>query len=265
MTFAPGPSSSQRVSPVQGERQNRSRILRAGSNCSVIAVAERAAVLVDGAEYFEWLEKALLNARCSIIIAGWDFDGRIALNPTADKSRTLGWFLRSLVESHPGLEVRILVWNVGVVHAPGAAGPLLFGAEWQDHPRLHVRLDSTAPVQGAHHQKIVCIDELIAFVGGIDLTVDRWDTRSHRHNEPHRTTPDDESCPPVHDAQLAVDADAAREVAAIARRRWTAATGEDLQPRPTNSSAWPAELAPQFRDVEIGVACTSSAAGSDGR
>lgn len=32
----------------------------------------------------------------------------------------------------------------------------------------------------AHHEKIVCIDQTTAFVGGIDLCYGRWDTSEHR-------------------------------------------------------------------------------------
>lgn len=32
----------------------------------------------------------------------------------------------------------------------------------------------------AHHEKIVVIDQSVAFVGGIDLAYGRWDDREHR-------------------------------------------------------------------------------------
>ena len=31
----------------------------------------------------------------------------------------------------------------------------------------------------SHHQKIVVIDDCLAFCGGIDMTSARWDTREH--------------------------------------------------------------------------------------
>jgi phosphatidylserine/phosphatidylglycerophosphate/cardiolipin synthase-like enzyme len=73
-------------------------------------------------------------------------------------------FLRSLVEARPDLEVRILVWSIAVLHAPGSPMELLVGAEWQQHPRIHVKLDTEHPVYAAHHQKIVVIDDRVAFV-----------------------------------------------------------------------------------------------------
>jgi len=56
-------------------------ILREGVNCWRIAKAKRAAVLVDGADYYERLEQALRAAQKSILIVGWDFDARIKLRP----------------------------------------------------------------------------------------------------------------------------------------------------------------------------------------
>ena len=179
-------AARQPVRPPEGS------ILRAGQNCWRVAQADRAAVLIDGAPYFAHLETALRNAQRSILIVGWDFDGSIRLCPDrcAEDSPPLGPLLRSLVEERPELEVRILVWSVAVVHAPGAPGPLIFGADWQNHPRLHIKLDTHHPLYAAHHQKIVCIDDALAFVGGMDLTVERWDTERHACDDPIRMRDD---------------------------------------------------------------------------
>jgi phosphatidylserine/phosphatidylglycerophosphate/cardiolipin synthase-like enzyme len=220
---------------------------------------------VDGSAYFTSLEAALRRARRSILILGWDFDGRIRLRPDVDPalSPPLGPLLRSLVEAQPDLEIRILVWSVGVVHAPSAPGPLLFGAEWQEHPRLHLKLDTQHPLYAAHHQKIVCVDDRIAFVGGMDLTIRRWDTSLHSVDNPYRLQPDGTPYHPVHDVQMAVDADAACRVAELARRRWQAATGEELEPpfkvESVESHAWPPDLSADFTDVRVAIARTMPA------
>ena len=192
-------------------------ILRPGQNCWRVAQADRTAVLIDGAPYFAHLEAALRNARRSILIIGWDFDGSIRLRPceSAEESPPLGPLLRSLVEERPELEVRILVWSVAIVHAPGAPGPLIFGADWQNHPRLQLKLDTHHPLYAAHHQKIVCIDDSVAFVGGMDLTVERWDTHRHACDDPIRLKDDGSIYEPVHDLQMAVDGEAARSIAEV--------------------------------------------------
>jgi phosphatidylserine/phosphatidylglycerophosphate/cardiolipin synthase-like enzyme len=239
-------------------------ILRPGQNCWRVAQADRASVLIDGATYFAWLEAALRRAKRSILIIGWDFDGSIRLRPdaSAEESPPLGPLLRSLVEAKPDLEVRILVWSVAVVHAPGAPGPLIFGADWQDHPRLQLKLDTHHPLYAAHHQKIVCIDDALAFVGGMDLTVERWDTHRHACDDPIRLKDDGCIYEPVHDLQMAVDGEAARSVAEVGYGRWKFATGEELSPAtPDGVDAWPEDLAADFVNVPVAIARTYPAWG----
>ncbi len=241
-------------------------ILRPGENCWRIETASRAAVLIDAAAYFCRLEEALAKARRSILIIGWDFDGRIRLCPTREATgdKPLGAFLRSLVEARPELEVRVLVWSTAILHAPGAPLPLLFGTEWDDHPRIHVRLDTRHPIYGAHHQKIVCMDDTMAFAGGIDLTVERWDTAGHAETHPHRLRPDGSCYTPVHDIQMAVQGDAAAALADLARERWRVAIGENLSPAGCDEAAegcWPDSLEPDFRDVPVAIARTSPGVG----
>ncbi len=55
--------------------------------------------------------------------------------------------------------------------------------------RLLFRVDSQHPPDGCCHQKILVIDDTIAFCGGIDISDGRWDTRAHRDYEPRRANP----------------------------------------------------------------------------
>ena len=239
------------------ERGSRG-ILVPGRNCWRIAHAKRFAVLIDAADYYARLDEVLRKAQRSILIAGWDFDGRIKLRPDlGDSCPAVGDLLRSLVEAHPALDVRILVWSTAVVHAPGAPLPLLFGAPWQEHPRIALRLDQNHPIYAAHHQKLVCIDDAIAFVGGIDLTVSRWDTCGHKVDDPHRGNPDGMAYSPVHDVQAAVDDAAARAVVEIARERWRRGTGETLTGLNEARDLWPQGLVPDLVETPVAIARTA--------
>ena len=168
-------------------------VLREGRNCWRISESSRAAVLVDGQAYFAHLHDALLHAKRSILILGWDFDGRIKLPQDDPDCPSLGDMLRSLVERNAELHVDILVWSVAVWHAPSSPAGLLLGERWQEHPRIRLHLDTRHPIYAAHHQKIVCIDETLAFSGGMDLTVMRWDTPAHHASEPLRLDPEGQS------------------------------------------------------------------------
>ncbi|HWL66903.1 MAG TPA: phospholipase D-like domain-containing protein [Geminicoccus sp.] len=233
-------------------------ILQPGRNCWRIAPASRAALLPDAATYFARLAQAFQQARHSILIIGWDFDGRIRLCPTEETCQPLGAMLRQLVEAKPELEIHILVWSFAVVHAPSAPSELLLNQAWEQHPRIHLKLDREHPVYAAHHQKIVCIDDQLAFVGGIDLTVKRWDTWRHKARDRRRIDPEGDLYEPVHDMQMAVEGKAAEAVAAVARSRWQRARGEEPPPVPATERGelWPPGLEPQFIDTEVAVART---------
>ena len=239
----------------------RSRVLEPGRNCWRIARADKAAVLIDASNYYANLEKALRHAKRSILIIGWAFDGRIQLRPDHDGCPALGDFLHSLVEAEPELEVRILVWSVAVIHAPGDPMSLLLGAAWQNHPRISVRLDRQHPLYGSHHQKLVAIDDALAFCGGIDLTIERWDSSGHREVDPLRVRPDGSAYPPVHDIQMVVTGEAAGLVADVARERWRVATGELPSAAEHKPDLWPPDLVADFTDIPVGIARTAPAWG----
>lgn len=237
-------------------RKAQGPILKPGVNCWRIVHCARAAVLIDGAEYFAHLEQACLQAKNAILIVGWDFDHRIRLRPDDPAGVTLGAFLRSLVETRPELEIRLLIWSVAILHAPSDPIQLLFGAAWANHKRITLKLDAWHPIYAAHHQKLVCIDDSLAFVGGMDLTVRRWDRSVHLPLEPLRKSPEGKAYSPIHDVQMLVDGEAAGAIAQIARERWLKACDERLAPV-AQRFLWPKKLKPDFHDVEIGVARTS--------
>ena len=219
-------------------------------------MSDRAAVLVDGEAYFAHLHDALQLARRSILILGWDFDGRIVLKPQDRTCPPLGDMLRALVEKKPELHVDILIWSVAVWHGPSSPAGLLLGESWQDHPRLRIHLDTHHPIYAAHHQKIVCIDETMAFCGGMDLTVMRWDSPEHRAIDPRRRDPDGELYGPVHDIQMAVEGDAAVALAEIVCERWRRA---DL-PLPKRGACaercWPPSLPADFVGTKVALSRT---------
>ncbi len=234
-------------------------ILAPGVNCCAVAEARRAALLVDADSYFDTLASAFSRAERSIVIVGWDFDARIRLRPRdGPAGPSLGEFLHSLVARKPQLEIRILVWSLAPVHAPSAPLPLVLGEEWQDHERIHLRLDTHHPIYGAHHQKIVTVDDSLAFVGGMDLTVERWDTPEHAPGNDLRREPDNTPYDAVHDVQLVADGPLARVLGGIAATRWRDATGEAL-PRAPSVERWPSGLRPDFADIAAGVSRTAPA------
>jgi phosphatidylserine/phosphatidylglycerophosphate/cardiolipin synthase-like enzyme len=237
-----------------------SGIVAPGRNVWRIAKATRAAVLVDADCYFTRLEQALRLARRSVWILGWDLNGKIRLHPDDEThAETLGQLLRSLVEKHNELEIRLLIWAMGPIYS-GRSMRLFREGEWADHPRIHLRYDGTHPFRGSHHQKVICIDDSIAFAGGIDLTAKRWDTFDHTARLPARCTPDGTVYTPVHDIQMAVEGEAARALGDLARARWRFATGEDLPAGRSSGRCWPSDLDPDFTGIDVAISRTQSSA-----
>jgi len=85
------------------------------------------------------------------------------------------------------------------------------------------------------HQKCAVVDSQVAFVGGIDLTVeysvdfDRWDTSMHPFASVLRYTDRGASPHPWHDAQVMLTGAAVLDVEQNLRQRWDASAGRVQQ------------------------------------
>ncbi|XP_071557786.1 phospholipase D1 isoform X2 [Temnothorax nylanderi] len=139
---------------------------------------------VDGADYMSAVADALENAKEEIFIADWWLSPEIHMKrpmPGGDYWRLDKILRRKAVQ---GVKIFILIYkeievalginsyyskqrlveqcpeNIKVLRHP-------------DHARAGVLL-------WAHHEKIVVIDQSLAFLGGIDLCYGRWDNSEHR-------------------------------------------------------------------------------------
>jgi phosphatidylserine/phosphatidylglycerophosphate/cardiolipin synthase-like enzyme len=234
-------------------------LLQPGRNCWRVAEARRLSLIIDGAAYFQALRRAFLRARRSIVIVGWDFDHRVVLDPLAedDYPKDIGALLLRLVEERPELRVRILIWDYSVIFGSSRETPVIFGTPWyQGQDRISFRSDSAHPLESCHHQKIVCIDDSVAFVGGIDLTSNRWDIPGHPANHVMRVDTEGAPCDPVHDVHAAVDGPVAKWLSVVARDRWKDATGEELEPPGELRDVWPEPLRPTLEDLPVAIART---------
>ena len=234
------------------------RLAEPGRNCWRSARASRAALIVDAADYFAHAHAAMLRAQRQILLIGWDFDTRIVLKPEGDDGSPdkLGAFLSWLARNRPDLSIHILKWDVGAIKLLGRGTTVFRLLRWAWSKQIFFKLDHAHPFGGCHHQKIVVIDDRIAFCGGIDMTADRWDTRAHHDHDHHRRRPNGFRYDPFHDVTTAVDGAAARALGELGRERWLSATGEKLPAPPPGGDAWPDLLRPDFRDVDVGIART---------
>ncbi len=235
------------------------RIAVAGRNCWRREPARRVAFLVDGEAYFAAFRAAVERAERSILIASWDIDSRTRLQharPLAPCDR-LGAFLNGLVERRPHLRAHVLSWDFAMIYALEREHLPLVKLGWRTHRRLSFRLDHHHPLGGSHHQKIVVVDDALAFAGGLDLCTHRWDTRAHLAHDARRRDAAGRPYGPFHDVQMAVDGAAAAALGTLVRGRWRRATGRRLAaPPPPTADPWPRTLAPDLHDVEIAIART---------
>jgi phospholipase D1/2 len=235
-------------------------LLREGETCWRLARADRLAFLVDAADYFAALRHALLAARRSVMIVGWDVDSRVRLTPDPHPPdgypATLLDFLNAVLHQRPDLHIHVLGWDFSMIYTFEREMLPSYKFGWRGHRRLRFALD--ASVLGAsHHQKVVVVDDRVAFTGGLDLTIRRWDTSQHLPRDPHRTDPAGEIYPPIHDVQVAVEGPVAAVLGDLVRDRWWRATGQRLEPGSTGDDPWPPELAADLTGVTVGVARTT--------
>jgi phosphatidylserine/phosphatidylglycerophosphate/cardiolipin synthase-like enzyme len=179
-------------------------------------------VLVDGSHALPVIEAAIRQASRSIMIAGWclthDFDlvrdgGSVTVR-------------RLLAEAAETIPVHVLLW---------AGAPLPLFRPWRRDVTATIReLSQESAIRCAadrherplhsHHEKIVVVDNEVAFVGGIDLTDfhgDRFDSSEHALRDGTGW----------HDVAVQLRGPVVADVSAYLRTRWAEVT-HDWLPRP---------------------------------
>ena len=176
-------------------------------------------VLIDGSTALPCIADEIRKARSHVHVAGWHVAPWFALT----RGRHRKEVRPLLAELAERVDVRVLVWagsplplfrpdredGEGIRHALG------FGT------RIKVALDAKERPMHCHHEKLVIVDDRVAFVGGIDLTSydgDRWDTPEHVSR----------GAVGWHDAAVLLRGPVVADVAEHFRLRWQETAGEEL-------------------------------------
>ncbi|HXQ15410.1 MAG TPA: phospholipase D-like domain-containing protein [Caulobacteraceae bacterium] len=236
-------------------------LLRAAETCWRLGPTGRVKVLVDCQDYFATLLGALRQARRSIHLLGWSFDPRARLAPEDPAATEIGRTLIDLAAANPSLDVRLLVWRSALPISATQSGFPHRARSWFRDTRVRFELDDTVPLGGCHHQKVVVVDDALAFVGGADFADDRWDTARHLADDPRRVASDGRLHGPRHEVTAMTDGAAARDLGALFRDRWRAAVGELPDAAPGASlegpaPIWPAGIAPEITGGVCAIART---------
>jgi phosphatidylserine/phosphatidylglycerophosphate/cardiolipin synthase-like enzyme len=223
-----------------------------------LETAARAAVFVDMADYLTAAKAAMDRARRSIHLLNWAFEPDTRFDPASQAPQgEIGEYLKARADA--GLDVRLLCWKAPLMVA---AGQHFF--TWRDRQvfrdsAVKLLLDNGHPFGACHHQKIIVIDDCVAFCGGADVGPDRWDTAAHLDDDPRRM----HSGKPYesrHEMMALVDGPAASALGDLFRERWLRACGEVLpRPAPTPPEAWPDGLEADFTQVGARISRTVGA------
>lgn len=234
--------------------------------CWRTARADRVTFLLDSAAYFAAAMSAIRQARRSILLLGWSFDPRTRLQPGPEDvigaPDEIGNVLKSLAKERQELDVRVLIWKSAL---PISASQNFFphrARPWFRGSPVRFRLDASVPYGACHHQKVLVIDDRLAFCGGGDFSPDRWDTPAHSDVDPRRVMPGGKLHPPRHEVMTMVDGAAAKALGELARLRWLRSAGAAAPAPPPLDDArdpWPAWLPPDLENVEVAIARTEPA------
>lgn len=200
------------------------------------------AALIDGKNYMADLHRTLGTCDRALFIAGWRMSNVQLLNPVFSEDKLQGQNIVEAVTSavQRGCAVKALLFNVPGTEMPG---PFRF---WHARDNAEfaraisaaggeVVLDSRlAKVPASsHHQKFILAvskqsERDVAYIGGIDICLDRWDSPSHNAAKERQCdvieagliqthTP---SQPGWHDVQVRVQGPALGQIYETFQERW---------------------------------------------
>ena len=179
-------------------------------------------VLIDGATFLPAVAEELAQATSHVHLLGWHF------SPELDLTRgTEPTILRNLLaELAERIDVRLLLWTGAPISffRPSRRDVKTMVEQLCRSNRIQCQVDSCVRFMHAHHEKTIVIDDRVAFVGGIDLTLDGGDPFDSPTHTPRGRVG-------WHDAGVRLRGPAVADVAEHFRLRWFGPTNEEL-PQP---------------------------------
>jgi phosphatidylserine/phosphatidylglycerophosphate/cardiolipin synthase-like enzyme len=213
-------------------------------------------VLVDGAEYFGALHRALCEAQAGDTVLFTGLEGNADTRLLPYDGCEIGTVLAAAAER--GVAVRGLVWRAHALVYHEAENLLFSRAV--NAAGGEVLLDQRIRRGGAHHQKLFVVRRAddpardLAFVGGMDVAHGRRDDGDH-YGDPQRADLAEANygpTPPWHDVQLRIEGPAVDDVAFTFRERWEDPSPLDrrtpfraLMQRAAKHPSAPSELPPE--------------------
>ena len=203
----------------------------------------RVEILIDGANVLPRMAEDIAAAESDVNLSGWHFSAELDL--TRGEHPTI---LRNLLAELAGrAQVRVLTWKgspVPVFRPTRGDVSSMLGRLGKSN-QIECVSDTCVRQWHCHHEKTIVIDDRIAYVGGIDLTLDGgdpFDTSEHRAR----------GRVGWHDAAVRLEGPIVADVANHFRMRWHGATDERL-PEPPPSSGSGSVTLQRLRTVPEGI------------
>ncbi|KAL3995479.1 Phospholipase D Active site motif family protein [Acanthocheilonema viteae] len=139
---------------------------------------------VDGRSFMEHAANMMELAREEIFIAGWWLSPEIFMKrPPVEGNR---WRLDEILKrkAEQGIKIFVLLYKememalgINSIYTKRTLQTLHKNIKVLRHPDHYL---SSGTFFWTHHEKLIVIDQLIAFVGGVDLCFGRWDDCRHK-------------------------------------------------------------------------------------
>tara|TARA_R110000744_G_scaffold256325_2_gene371783 strand:+ start:3389 stop:5584 length:2196 start_codon:yes stop_codon:yes gene_type:complete len=248
-------------------KDNASSLFQQNENCWQTSIASYATPLIDGANYYRALHSAICKAQRSIFIVGWDIDSRIRLlrgdeEKNATAPSVISELLKWKAEQNENIKIYLLRWDSSLAFF--SQREMWAKEVWDDKTPDNVQttLDSTIPMGGSQHQKVVVIDDEIVFSGGMDVSTNRWDTREHLVEHPQRVGPDGPHGP-LHDVQVLTSGPIVESFGKLVRWRWDRISEHKAIPFDSSNlslkqvpQSWPEHFPPTMEHLPCALART---------
>jgi phosphatidylserine/phosphatidylglycerophosphate/cardiolipin synthase-like enzyme len=176
-------------------------------------------LLVDGAQILPRMVDDVRLASSYVHLAGWYFTPAFRMGGDGPTLRDL------LAEAAERVGVRVLAWAGAPLplFRPDRSDVRAMRDELTRGTGVEMRLDAKERPMHCHHEKLVIVDDRVAYVGGLDLTSfegDRLDSSEHAARDGLGW----------HDACVRLEGPVVADVAAHFRLRWETPLPERSQP-----------------------------------
>jgi phosphatidylserine/phosphatidylglycerophosphate/cardiolipin synthase-like enzyme len=188
------------------------------------AEGSRVELLVDGAQALPRMADEIASATRHVHVAGWFFSPEFRMGHDGPTLRAL------LAAAAERVDVRVLAWAgapLPLFH-PDRAEVRRMRDELVGGTRISIALDARERPMHCHHEKLVIVDDEIAFVGGIDLTSFGGQRLDHSVHPPRDGLG-------WHDACVRLEGPIVADVAAHFLLRWRE-LADDAPPEPRRAA-----------------------------